>query len=88
MQIALPVLVIIGLLATLLSMKDKDVTQLMPILYQGISPVLMGAIVVITMISEMIVFRTISNHVHDPKKLPRQSLLMIVILFLMTLGPV
>lgn len=87
-QILLPVLMALGLLASLLSIQDKDAMQLLPILNNGWSPVLSGTMVFITMMSELVVFRTMTNHVVHPDRLPGQGLIATGILLVMFIGPV
>ncbi|KRW92245.1 hypothetical protein SD51_04115 [Alicyclobacillus tengchongensis] len=87
MQIILPFLVAMGIAASLLSMKDKDFTDFLPVLYHGWPPVLAGSMIFIAMFAEMIVFRTFTPHVQSPAKLPRYGILLTGIIWVMFVMP-
>ncbi|SDW56840.1 Spore germination protein [Alicyclobacillus hesperidum] len=87
MQIILPFLIAMGVGASLLSIKDKDFTDLLPILYHGWPPVFAGSLIFIAMFAEMIVFRTFTPHVQSPEKLPRYGILLTGIIWAMFLLP-
>ncbi|WAH39342.1 GerAB/ArcD/ProY family transporter [Alicyclobacillus dauci] len=48
----------------------------------------MGTLVFVAMFSELVVFSTISEHAAAPSQLPKQSVILVTILFVMFLSPV
>ncbi|MCL6452434.1 MAG: endospore germination permease [Alicyclobacillus sp.] len=87
MQVILPVLIAMGVAASLLSLKDKDVSRLMPVLQNGWPSVWGAALVFLAMFAEMVVFLNVTNHVNQPAQLHRLSLAWIGVTALMFLGP-
>lgn len=87
-EILLPGLIFLGLLAALLSMKDKDPTKLLPLFDHSALSIWQGSIIFITMTCELVVFGMFVDNTEEPSKLPRQSLWMGLILILAFLGPV
>ncbi|MFB5189850.1 GerAB/ArcD/ProY family transporter [Alicyclobacillus fastidiosus] len=88
MQVLLPLMMLLGITASLLSTPDKDFTQLYPIFNQGITPVTQGALAFIAMLSELIGFGMIAEHARKPEKLARQSSVLVFVLLIMFLSPV
>jgi len=87
-QLLLPVLFLIGIVVSLLILKDKDMAELLPLLYHGMLPVWQGAWILVAMFSELVVLLTIAEHVKEPQKLPRQGFLMMGAFTVLFLGPV
>lgn len=88
MQILLPVLMLLGITAALLSAKDKNFTEIYPILNHGLLPVWRGTLIFVTMFSEFVGFCSITDTAKDFKKLPKQCLIFGAILLVMFLGPI
>lgn len=88
MQLLLPAMMILGISASLLSTPDKDFTQIYPVFAAGWTPVLMGSLVFASMFAELVAFSVLTEHVDNPKKLPKQALYLVPILFVMFLSPV
>lgn len=84
----LPGLFVLGILATILAMPDRDYTQLMPVMYHGFMPVWRGTLVLITMASEMVVFNMFMPDLTQREKLVKQGFIMAALLMLMYLGPI
>lgn len=87
-QILLPVLIFIGIGAFVLSTKDKDMSQLLPVFNQGLYPIDQGIFVFIVMFSELIAFSMITDTAVEFKKLPKQGWWFGVVMMVMFLGPV
>lgn len=87
-EFLLPGLIILGLAASMLSMKDKDVTQLLPIFEHGLTPVLKGSLIFVAMFSEFIVYNLAADEANLKAKLPRQSWWFSLIIMVMFLAPV
>ncbi|WP_067621429.1 GerAB/ArcD/ProY family transporter [Alicyclobacillus acidiphilus] len=87
MTILLPPMMLLGVLASLLSAKDKDFTNVYPMLHAGVSSIAFGTLAFIAMFSELVAFSVFADHASDQTKLPRQSLYLGLVLFLMFLSP-
>lgn len=88
MQILLPLMMILGISASLLSMPDKDFTQIYPILNEDMMTLAKGTLVFVAMYSELIGFAMVTDHAKNPKKMPKQILWLGCILVAMFLSPV
>ncbi|UOF88856.1 spore germination protein [Fodinisporobacter ferrooxydans] len=86
-QLSLPFLMILGLVASLLVAKDRDFSQILPILENGVFPAWQGCLIFVAMFAELVVFRMLIPHTNEPQKLPKQGLLVMGILLLMFMGP-
>jgi len=78
----------VGILASVFTHKDKDYSNFLPILEHGPGPMLMGALNLIAVYSTFLVLGMIFPYVNKPAKLRRGSILTMVILVVMFLGPV
>lgn len=87
-QIFLVMMIPVGLLATLLTQKDKDYGNLLPILEYGIEPMLMGTFAISSLFCSFVVIGMLFPFVAKGKPLKRPSLIVMVILIVMFLGPV
>ncbi|WP_163580405.1 GerAB/ArcD/ProY family transporter [Gracilibacillus saliphilus] len=87
-QTFLILMIPIGILASFLTHKDKDYQNLLPILEDGFSPVVMGAFNITSLYSSFIVLAMVFPFVSNKKKLKRFSILTMLILIVMFLGPV
>ncbi|WP_284199634.1 GerAB/ArcD/ProY family transporter [Alicyclobacillus sacchari] len=87
MQIILPFLMAMGIAASVLSIKDKDFTDVLPILYHGWPPVFAGSLIFIAMFAEMVVFQTFTPHVQSVAKLPRYGIWFTLIVWAMFVLP-
>ncbi|WAH43913.1 endospore germination permease [Alicyclobacillus fastidiosus] len=88
LQVLLPLMMLLGIAASLLSTPDKDFTQIYPIFNQGITPVAQGALAFVAMLSELIGFGMIAPHAKNPEKLPKQSSMLVLVLLVLFLSPV
>lgn len=87
-QLLLPALILVGVAVSILIMKDKDVSEMLPLLFHGLRPVWQGTWIFLAMFADLIVLLTISEHVKEPQKLPRQGLGMMGVFAVIFLGPV
>ncbi|WP_206917293.1 GerAB/ArcD/ProY family transporter [Alicyclobacillus suci] len=88
MQLLLPLMMLLGVAASLLSTPDKDFTQIYPIFNESLLSIGQGTFVFIAMISELVGFGMIAEHAKHPERLATQSMLLILVLMLMFLAPV
>lgn len=86
-QLALPLLMLLGFLMSVLLVKERDWQQMLPIMENGFFPIWKGSGMFLMMLSELVVFRMLIPTANQPEKLPRQGLFFIAIIFLMFLGP-
>ncbi|MCY0874689.1 MAG: GerAB/ArcD/ProY family transporter, partial [Firmicutes bacterium] len=87
-MLLLPLLMVFGVLASVLAMPDRDYAQLLPIMYHGFLPVWRGTLIMVTMVSEMVVFNMFTPDVQKREKLVRQGFIMAGLLTLLYLGPI
>ncbi|MCY0876303.1 MAG: endospore germination permease, partial [Firmicutes bacterium] len=86
-MLLLPLLMVFGVLASVLAMPDRDYAQLLPIMYHGFLPVWRGTLIMVTMVSEMVVFNMFTPDVQKRESLVRQGFIMAGLLTLLYLGP-
>ena len=84
----LVIMIPIGLLASILTHKDKDYANFLPVLEHGVGPVLMGALNLVALYSSFLVLGMVFPHVNEPAKLRKYSMLTMGVLVVMFLGPV
>ncbi|MFD0695014.1 endospore germination permease [Paenibacillus sp. GCM10027628] len=87
-QIFLFCMILIGILASTLTHKDKDYQNFLPILEHGMKPVLLGSLSLLSLYSTFFVLGMIFPNVRTDKQLKRYSALTMFILILMFLGPI
>jgi len=88
-QIMLPILVIFAISLVFLTMgKNKDYTNLLPILGNGLSPVALGSLTVMGWFGEFVIMGMIFPYVERPMKLMRISIYAALITLVFFLGPV
>lgn len=87
-MLLLPGLFVFGIVATILAMPERDYAQLMPIMYHGFLPVWRGTLVLVTMVSEMVVFNMFTPDVQKREQLVKQGFIMALLITLMYLGPI
>jgi spore germination protein KB len=87
-QLLLPGLMILGLTAAALSMPDKSISNLLPILDHGPGDLAKGTLVFVMMFAELIVFGMYIQDAKDLHHIPKHSLFTGLILFVMFIGPV
>ncbi|MFC0211522.1 endospore germination permease [Paenibacillus chartarius] len=89
-QVFLMCMIPIGVLASVLTHKDKDYLNFLPMLEHGIPPVLMGTLSLLSLYSTFFVMSMVFPHVSESgrKRLKWYSVLTILILIIMFLGPV
>jgi len=81
-------LIPIGILASFLTHKDKDYRNFLPILEDGIGPAMEGALPIISLFSSIFVLSMIFPFVNDTKQLKRYSIISMITLIIMFLGPI
>jgi len=82
------VMIPIGILASILTNKEKDYGNFLPILEHGPGPMLMGALNLIALYSSFLVLSMVFPHVNEPAKLRKFSIVTMGVLVVMFLGPV
>ncbi len=87
-QIFLVILIPTGLLATLLTQKDKDYANFLPILEYGPEPMITGAMGLVSLYCTFTVLGMIFPFVSKDKRLKLPGILAMVILILMFIGPI
>lgn len=87
-QIFLVMLIPVGLSATLLTQKDKDYGNFLPVLEYGPEPMLTGALVLVSLYSSYTVLGMVFPFVSKGERLKWPSILAMVILILMFMGPI
>jgi spore germination protein KB len=78
----------IGILASVLTHKDKDYKNFLPILEFGPEPMLLGALNLVALYSTFLVLSMIFPFAKEQKKLRKGSILTMAILVMMFIGPV
>lgn len=87
-QIMLPILVVVAMLVSFLTMRSKDYTNLLPVLGNGLGPVGAGALSVMGWFGEFAIMGMILPYAQQPKKILKASILSAVITLIFFLGPV
>ncbi|MFD2043771.1 endospore germination permease [Ornithinibacillus salinisoli] len=87
-QVILVSLIPIGILASILTHKDKDYHNFLPILEDSIRPTLDGTMTLLSVYSSIFVLSMIFSFVKDTKQLKRYSVITMLILIIMFIGPV
>ena len=88
-QIMLPVLVIFAIAVVFLTMgENKDYSNLLPILGNGVSPVAKGSLSVMAWFGEFVIMGMILPYVQRPKKLVKTGIWAGVITLIFFLGPI
>ncbi|MGJ7919453.1 GerAB/ArcD/ProY family transporter [Neobacillus sp. LXY-4] len=88
-QIMLPVLVIFAIAVVLLTMgQNKDYSNLLPILGNGLRPVAIGSLTVMAWFGEFVILGMILPYVERPKKLVKTGIWTAMITLLFLLGPI
>jgi spore germination protein KB len=86
-QLALPLLMLLGMLISILILKERDLQEMLPIMENGIFPIGKGSIIFLMMFAELVVFRMLTPTVNQPESLPKKGLWYVAIILLMFLGP-
>lgn len=87
-QAFLVLMIIIGIVASAITHKDKDYLNFLPILEQGAAPVMTGMLTIVSLFSTILVLSMIFPYINHTKKLRRSSMFAMLILVLMFIGPV
>ncbi|GMA98169.1 endospore germination permease [Pelosinus sp. IPA-1] len=88
-QIILPVVVIIAFVVVVLTLgKNKDYSNLLPILGNGFSPVALGSLSVMGWFGEFVIMGMIFPYVQNPRKLVKTGIYAALITLVFFLGPV
>jgi len=86
--IFLVIMIPIGLLASVLTHREKDYANFLPVLENGPGPMLEGALNLIALFSTFFVLSMVFPHVNETAKLRRGSVLTMLVLVVMFIGPV
>lgn len=86
-QIFLVTMIPVGLLASILTQKDKDYANFLPILEYGPEPMLMGAFSLVSLFSTFTALGMVLPYASDGKKLKRSTVITMAILIVMFIGP-
>jgi spore germination protein KB len=78
----------VGLTASIFTHKDKDYSNFLPILENGFGPAMMGALNLVGLYSTFLVLAMVFPYVNKQAKLKRASIVTMIILVVMFLGPV
>lgn len=88
-QIMLPVLVIIAIALVFMTMgENKDYTNLLPIMGNGIKPVAIGSLSVMGWFGEFVIMGMVLPYVQRPKKLVQSGVGVAVVTLIFFLGPI
>lgn len=87
-QLFLAILIPIGITATILTHKDKDYRNFLPVLYDGLQPVLMGTASLLSVFIGYVVMAMIFPHMTETKHRVRWNMATVAVLLLMFIGPV
>jgi spore germination protein KB len=87
-QAFLTMMIFIGLSATILTLKNKDYANLLPILEFGPKPMLKGMLTIVSLFSTFFVLGMVFPFVHNIDHLKRFSLITMAILICMFIGPI
>ncbi|MGN8645863.1 GerAB/ArcD/ProY family transporter [Gracilibacillus sp. HCP3S3_G5_1] len=87
-QTFLVLMIPIGIVASILTHKDKDYGNLLPMLEEGFTPVMFGAFNLTSLYSSFIVLGMIFPYITNKNRLKRLSIITMIILIIMFIGPV
>ncbi|MFL0504342.1 endospore germination permease [Ureibacillus sp. 179-F W5.1 NHS] len=87
-QAILVILIPIVIFATILTQKDKDYLNFLPILENSIGPALDGTLALTSLYSSIFVLSMIFPYVNNTKRLKRYSIVTMIILVIMFIGPI
>ncbi len=87
-QLLLPLLIVLGLSASLFLLPDRDPMKLLPIMDHGILPVWQGTVIFIAMISELVIGQMFIPQVKNPPNLLKQGWMVLGVLLIMFIGPI
>ncbi|WP_102346169.1 GerAB/ArcD/ProY family transporter [Bacillus sp. Marseille-P3661] len=87
-QAILVFLIPIGILASILTHKDKDYRNFLPILEDGMGPAWNGTLSIISLFTSIFVLGMVFPFVNDTKQLKRYSIITMLLLIIMFIGPV
>ncbi len=86
-ELLLPVLIIAGIMASGLSFPAKDYQKLLPLMEEGIGPVLRGSIPLLGLLGEMVVIGMIQPVVKQPVSFWKNNTGAVLIITLLFIGP-
>jgi spore germination protein KB len=86
-QIFLTFLIPIGIMASLLTMKNKDYLNLLPIMEYGVKPALGGMVSLMSLFTTIFVLGMVFPFVRSTRYLKRNSLIAMALLVAMFIGP-
>lgn len=87
-QILLPILVFSALVVVFLSLDDKDYSYLLPILGNGFSPVIKGAVTILGWYGQFVVMGMVYPYVNQKKKMSKNHLGVNLLTMVFILGPI
>ncbi|MGF7030562.1 spore germination protein KB [Paenibacillus mucilaginosus] len=86
-QMFLVMIIPVGILASILTHKDKDYRNFLPVLENGLQPVLMGALTLLSLYSTFIILGMLLPFAPREGRIGRASMATMLILVVMFLGP-
>ncbi|MCC2683515.1 MAG: spore germination protein [Paenibacillaceae bacterium] len=86
-QFFLVILISMGIMASLLTMRNKDYLNLLPIMEYGIKPALGGMVSLMSLFTTIFVLGMVFPFVQSTRNLKRNSLITMGVLVLMFIGP-
>lgn len=86
-QAFLILMMIIGVVASVITHKDKDYHNFLPILEHGMKPIFTGMVTITSLFSTIFVLSMIFPFINHTDKLRRSSMITMIVLVLMFLGP-
>jgi len=87
-QVILISLIPIGILASIITHQDKDYRNFLPILENSMGSVWEGSLAIVALFSSIFVLSMVFPFVNDTKQLKRYSIMTMLILIIMFVGPV
>ncbi|MDF2959577.1 MAG: spore germination protein [Paenibacillus sp.] len=87
-QVFLISIIPVGILASILTHKDKDYLNFLPVLEFGPEPMLMGSFTLVSLYSSFSVLSFVFPFLSQSKKIKRYSVLTMLLIILMFIGPV
>ncbi|MFZ5967330.1 MAG: GerAB/ArcD/ProY family transporter [Bacillota bacterium] len=86
-EVLLPLLIVAGILASSMAFPDKDFQRLLPIMEDGIAPVLRGSIPLIALMAEMVVIGMVQPALSSPTALRKANIGAVLIISALFVGP-
>ncbi len=82
-----PILVTAGVLISVTMMPNKNYKLLLPIMEDGINPILRGSIPLIALLAEMVVIGMIQPYLNKPEALRKSTIVAVLVIGILFVGP-